>query len=991
MMNRYWEDPAPGVGRREPRADAVSDARRILLNGAWRFRLSSTADGTGDAFMQPGFDDSAWDRIRVPSHWVLEEITPLTGGSARSLRGTPEGPLYTNTALPIPLDAPRVPTENPTGDYRLAFVAPNDWDRAVLRFQGVDSCAQVWLNGAELGYSMGSRLPFEFDAPLRPGENVLAVRVHRYSAGTYLEDQDMWWLPGIFRDVELIERPVASIDDYFVHADYDRATGLGTLQVDASAPAVVDLPELGIRMRVGEAVTVPVEPWSAESPRLYRGTLTAVPAIPGEKSETIELAVGFRRVEVASGVLTVNGARVFFRGVNRHEHHPDTGRTLDTETMIRDIVMMKRHNINAVRTSHYPPHPEFTRLCDEYGLWVLEECDLETHGFIYAGWEGNPPARHEWLPAMLDRTKRMVERDKNRPSVVMWSMANESGSGENFGALEAWIRQRDSSRPIHYERDPSYRHSDVASLMYPSLELLEQIGLREDPRPDGVADDDDARRRLLPFLLCEYAHAMGNGPGSLGDYHRILRTHERFCGGFVWQWIDAGFYHLDERGRRFVMHGADVTGYRPNGGRYCLDGLVFADRAPSPSLAELKAVVQPVEIAIGERIDIRNGYDHVRLDHLEFVWSLACDGVAHAVGELAVPALEPGESASLSLPTSAGDEAGEWWFTIEARLTRDTAWAKAGHIVAAAQGRLTNREPPPARPRTASAPVVHAADIAGAADVIRLGVAEFDAASGRLVRLGDLILDGPVLDLYRAPTENDRGQGGVNDLATLWQAVGIDRMLHRTDEIERTPDGLRVTVRVAAATHPHAVVATYHWSTDGDGVVLETSVRFTGPWADTPYKHREIVLPRLGLRLGLPGAYDRATWFGRGPGESYVDSSSAALVGRYSSMIDDLQTDYAVPQENGNHIGTRWLELAGAGVPRLRVSGDPVFDFTARRWTSEALEQARHPHDLVDSGRVWLNVDAAQLGVGSASVGPALPERYRIPLEPTSWRVRFQA
>ena len=267
MTERYWEAREPGEGRRAPRADAVTDARTLSLNGTWRFRLAPTAAGTGPAFVESDFDDSGWDLIRVPSHWVLEEVTPLAGGAARSLRGTAEGPLYTNTAFPIPLDAPRIPTENPTGDYRLVFTVPDDWGDAVLRFQGVDSCAKVWLNGRELGWSTGSRLPFEFDAPVVPGENVLAVRVHRWSGGTYLEDQDMWWLPGIFREVELIERPPGAIDDHTVHADYDHATGLGTLRVEASAAAVVEVPELGIRMAAGETAEVPVEPWSAESPR----------------------------------------------------------------------------------------------------------------------------------------------------------------------------------------------------------------------------------------------------------------------------------------------------------------------------------------------------------------------------------------------------------------------------------------------------------------------------------------------------------------------------------------------------------------------------------------------------------------------------------------------------------------------------------------------------------------------------------------------------
>ena len=657
-MVGYWESAAPGRGRRAPRAEAVSDARVLSLNGSWRFRLSPTAAGSGEEFVGEDFDDSGWDAMPVPSHWVLEEFTPLAGGGARSMRGTAEGPLYTNTAYPIPLDAPRVSTENPTGDYRLVFDVPADWGSAVLRFQGVDSCAKVWLNGVELGWSMGSRLPFEFDAAVVPGPNVLAVRVHRWSAGTYLEDQDMWWLPGIFRDVELIERPAGAIDDHFVHADFDARTGMGALRVDAAAEAIVEVPELGIRMPVGETARVPVEPWSADAPRLYSGTLTSA-------GEVVQLAIGFRRVEIRDGVFEVNGRPLTFRGVNRHEHHPDTGRTLSRETMIEDIVLMKRANIDAVRTSHYPPHPEFLRLCDEYGLWVVVECDLETHGFIYDGWATNPPADPAWLEAILDRMRRTVERDKNHPSVVIWSLGNESGTGEAFAELERWTRERDPSRPVLYERDPSYRNSDFYSLMYPSLELLEQIGRGEEPAPEGIGEADEARRRGLPFLLIEYAHAMGNGPGSLQDYWAIMAAHPRLCGGFVWEWIDHGFSARTAEGVPFIMHGDDVE-YEPRGGRFSLHGLVFSDRTPTPGLVELAKAYAPISIRVGAEVEISNARHSADTSDLAFRWSLEIDGRVAQSGALAVEPVPAGASATV--PTALRPE----------RLTRRRAHGGGG-------------------------------------------------------------------------------------------------------------------------------------------------------------------------------------------------------------------------------------------------------------------------------------------------------------------------
>nr|WP_315267238.1 glycoside hydrolase family 2 TIM barrel-domain containing protein [Microbacterium lemovicicum] len=1013
-MSAYVESFRPGAGRRRPRADAPSDASVLSLNGSWRFRLSPTAAGTGDAFIRDGFDDGGWDAMPVPSHWVLEDFTPLAGGPARSMRGTEEGPLYTNTAYPIPLDPPRVPTENPTGDYRLVFDVPAGFERAVLRFQGVDSCAKVWLNGAELGWSMGSRLPFEFDAPVRAGRNVLAVRVHRWSAGTYLEDQDMWWLPGIFRDVELIARPAGAIDDHFVHADYDSATGIGTLRVDASCPAVVEIPELGIRISAGETVSVPVEPWSAHRPRLYRGTLRSE-GHAVDDTETVALAVGFRRVEIVDGVFRVNGRPVTFHGVNRHEHHPDTGRTLDRETMIRDIELMKRANIDAVRTSHYPPHPEFLRLCDEYGLWVVLEVDLETHGFIYAGWEGNPPADARWHDALLDRLHRTVERDKNHPSIVVWSLANESWVGDAFGDMRRWLDDRDPSRPVLYERDPRYRDSDFASLMYPSLELLEQIGRREEPRggrlgmhgivfddevdrevegePDAathviaVTDADDARRRSLPFLLVEYAHAMGNGPGSLQDYQRIIEAHDRLCGGFVWEWIDHGFTVDGPDGQPMIMHGDDVD-YEPRGGRFSLHGLVFSDRTPTPGLVELAKAYAPLEIAVDDVVRIRHRRQDADATGLTFRWTREIAGEAVDRGVLDVPVLTAGEAVEVALPVDVGRidaTAADAVLTVEAVLASDERWAPAGHVVAWGQRVLDGSSPAPRDPTSGTRRARGAASGA-----LEIGPGIFDRTTGRMLRLGDLEIDGPTLDLYRAPTENDHGQGETNDLASVWHRTALDRLLHRIDDVAEDAGSLVVRGRTAPRTHPHGVDWTMRWTPDGDGLLLETEVDFTGPWADTPYMHRDIVVPRLGLLFALPAQLGEVAWFGRGPGETYADSFEGSRIGRFAASVDALQTPYPVPQENGNHVGTRWLELRGEDAG-LRVDGCPLFDFTARRWTSHHLARAGKPHELRDTGRVWLNIDHAQQGVGSASVGPALPEQYRLPRRRTEWSMRIAA
>ena len=536
----------------------------------------------------------------MPSHWQLH------GYGA---------PAYTNVVYPFPVEAPHVPDENPTGDYLRRFDVPGEWagTDVVLRFEGVDSSLRAWLNGVELGVSMGSRLPAEFDVGphLRAGEeNVLAVRVQQWSEGSYLEDQDMWWMSGIFRSVTLLARPVGALDDVFVHAGYDHTTGRGTLRVDTDVPARVTVPELGIDVASGESVELPVEPWSAELPRLYDAEVASA-------GERVRLRIGFRTVVVEDGLLKVNGRRILFRGVNRHEFDPDHGRAVPEEVMRRDVLLMKEHNINAVRTAHYPPHPRFLELCDELGLYVIDECDLETHGFFVLGWRGNPSDDPRWEEAMVDRMRRTVERDKNHASIVVWSLGNESGSGSNLSAMAAWARGRDPSRPLHYEHDWSCRDVDVYSRMYAPHEEVDAIGRgEEEPLEDAALD---ARRRGLPFILCEYAHAMGNGPGGLWEYQELFERYPRCQGGFVWEWIDHGLRQRLPDGTERFAYGGDF-GEPLHDGPFVADGLLFPDRTPSPGLIEFKKVIEPVRItgeASAGRLSVANLHAFRDLSHLD--------------------------------------------------------------------------------------------------------------------------------------------------------------------------------------------------------------------------------------------------------------------------------------------------------------------------------------------------------------------------------------
>jgi beta-galactosidase len=939
----YVEDVSPGRGTLPPRAwYASSDAPALSLNGRWRFRLSATADAEDDSFAEPGYDAGDWAEIAVPGHWVLQ------GHGA---------PIYTNHLYPFPVDPPHVPTENPTGDHLRVFDLPADWPAdggAVLRFDGVESCARVWLNGTELGEFKGSRLPHEFAVGrlLKPGGNVLAVRVHQWSAGSYLEDQDQWWLPGIFRDVTLLHRPEGAAGDFFVHASYDHVGGEGTLRVDSEVAGRVTVPELGVDIATGEAVTVPVEPWTAETPRLYDGVL----ATPGER---VPLRIGFRTVVLEGGLIKVNGRPLLFKGVNRHEWHPERGRALDLETMREDVLLMKRHNVNAVRTSHYPPHPAFLDLCDEYGLWVIDECDLETHGFVEQAWRDNPVDDDRWTPALLDRAARMVERDKNHPSVVIWSLGNEAGTGRGLTAMAEWIRGRDGSRLVHYEGDLDCRDTDVYSRMYAFHDEVERIGR-------GL-DGGTRKRRELPFILCEYAHAMGNGPGGLADYQRLFEAYDRLQGGFVWEWIDHGIAH-PELG---FAYGGDF-GEELHDGNFVCDGLLFPDRRPSPGLTEFKKVIEPVRIeGDGDgTVRVTNRYDFADLSGLAFVWSYEVDGETVESGPLSVPALAPGESAEVKLPRPPADApAGvETQWTVRALLAEATAWAPKGHVVAWGQLRVTGRV----------VPAVAASDWPSASGrLVSLGPASFDPRTGALKTVGGVAVAGLRLDVWRAPTDNDNGAPWQPDAryGLLWRQLGLHRMRHRLDGVELTDEALTVRTRVAPAATDLGLRTVYRWTSDGERLRLAVSVTPEGDWT--------LPLPRLGIRFGLARA-DTVTWFGGGPGEAYPDTRAASMVGRWRSTVDDLQTPYVRPQENGARADVRWAELGG-----LRIEGDPAFWFSARRWTNEQLDAAGHLTDLTAGDTVWVNLDHGQMGIGSQSCGPGALPRYHLRAEPAAFSFVF--
>lgn len=996
----YYEDFEPGAGTRvTPRSSARSDAPALSLNGDWRFRYSPTTLGLDDAIAEPDFDDTSWDTIPVPAHWVLHG----DGAYGR--------PAYTNVQYPFPIDAPRVPDENPTGDYRRTFDLPAGWaaERTLLRFDGVESVYRVWLNGAEVGVGKGSRLVQEFDITnlVRPAGNVLVVRVHQWSVGSYLEDQDQWWLPGIFRDVTVLGRPAGCVEDVWIHADFDHVTGAGRLTTELVAhpqafPVTLRVPELGISetwdspRAIAPVPVEAVEPWSAETPRLYDAEISS-------RRETVSLRLGFRTVRIVGDAYTVNGRRVIFRGVNRHETHPEHGRVFDEQHARADLKLMKQHNINAIRTSHYPPHPRLLDLADEYGFWVIDECDLETHGYVSLDWAGNPSDDQRFEAQYLDRIERTVERDKNHPSIVMWSLGNESGTGRNLAAMSRWIHHRDPRRPVHYEGDYTGQYTDVYSRMYANLQETESIGSDAiSGKLLGCNPAEAARQRSKPFLLCEYGHAMGNGPGALADYEALFEAYPRLHGGFIWEWRDHGILTRTPSGTPFYAYGGDF-GETVHDGNFVMDGLVLSDDTPSPGLAEFKAVSAPVQFAFDDRtVAVQNRYHSASTAHLAFEWALEEDGHRVVAGQLSIPPVPAGERATIALPDEAfpatkADPSAEYWLSVRAVLAHDTSWASAGHVVAVAQHDVTpTSEFPPNTPdqthrRDAStapiaAPVGEPAHVSTSEtphQTVRMGGAEFDRLTGKLVRLGEFPVGGPSLELWRAPTDNDRGSEFPSyehadpkltlghgapgpSSAERWRAEGLHRLVHRVEHVAIRSDSVITRVRVSAANSGKSADVTYRWSNTGTGLRLSVDVVPSAGWTTT--------WPRTGIRFDLPAELSHASWFGTGPGESYPDSRTAALIGRFDAAVDDLTVQYARPQETGHRSDLRELRLTDRHDHTLTLHTQPDVlgrrpGFTLTRWTPQQMAVAAHPHELPATDQFHLFIDAAQHGLGSRACG----------------------
>jgi beta-galactosidase len=975
-----------------------------MLNGEWQFLLVDTPHEVPAEALEGKADSLEWGTIVVPGNWTMQGY---------------DKPIYTNVKMPIPTDPPHVPQDdNPTGIYRRTFALPASWEgrEVVACFDGVESAFYLWVNGKRVGYSQGSRLPAEFNLTpfLQPGENSMTLVVIRWSDGSYVEDQDHWWMAGVYRDVYLYAVPAVHIQDLFARAELDEDLVDATLKarVRAAAPDPQDLFGTTVEMALydgqGEAVwrepvRGPVEvvnqqvikadleapvpnpaKWSAETPNLYT-LVVALLDEGGNVLEAVRVRVGFRRIEIRDREFLINGQPVFLKGVDRHDHHDRFGKWVPYEDMVTEIELLKRFNFNAVRTSHYPNDTRWYDLCDEYGIYVIDEANIECHG-VY----NRLPNEPLWATTFLERGMRMVERDKNHPSIVMWSLGNESGYGPNHDALAGWIRGYDPTRPVHYEGairsdwQGGQLASDVVCPMYPPIDRIVAYAA------------DEANRR--PLIMCEYAHSMGNSTGNLQEYWDAIESHHGLQGGFIWDWIDQGLLKTDEEGQTYWGYGGDF-GDQINDANFCLNGLLWPDRTPQPAMYECKKVFQPlgfkaIDLAAA-KIAVTNKRFFVDTGDLQGVWDLQVDGETVQRGELEVLHIPPGECLELELPIETPDLApgAECFLTVSFHLIEDAAWAPAGHEVAWEQFEMPYRGAPAAPVAIKSMPALELAEtdreLSVAGPVFEV---VFDKEQGGIARWTvegrALIARGPALNIWRAPTDNDgiKLRPDRRKLLDRWQQVGLDKLTLHTQSFVVEALGpqivqIAISTRADAGTDRGAFQHHHIYRVYGRGDISVEHVVVAR--ADLP------PLPRVGLTMALPGGFEQFAWYGRGPHESYVDRKAGAAVGCYEGTVDEQYVPYIMPQENGNKTDVRWAALSGADGVGLLAVCRPVLEVSASHYTAQDLSQALHTIDLKRRNEVILNLDVKQCGLGGASCGPGTLPQYLVEPDVYRFRVRF--
>ena len=989
-----WENPEIfAVNKEAPRAAALPFADEaealtlseehspyvVRLDGDWKFRWSPAPDARPAGFFEESFDDAAWGTIPVPGNWEINGFGV---------------PIYTNIDYVFPQNAPWIPhDDNPVGSYRHRFVVPDGWAgrRVFLHFESGATAMYVWVNGRQVGYSQATKVPAEFDITpyLRPGENLLAVEAYRWSDGSYLEDQDFWRLSGFDRGVYLYSTAQARVRDFFVRGDLDASYANGILRAEvevANAAAEPFQGRLSVALvdkagrevlRSERAVTVPADSktcvsvvrnvrkpalWSTETPNLYT-TLVTLRDAKGRVVEATACRTGFRKVEIKNAQLLLNGKPLLVRGVDLHEHHPATGHVVDRETMLRDIATMKQFNINAVRLSHYPQSTRWYDICDEYGLFVCDEANIETHGYGSGWWEGYDTSVHpaylpQWEAAHFDRVERMVERDKNHPSVIIWSMGNECGNGPVFKKMYRWIKERDASRPVQFEQAGEQAHTDIVCPMYPTIEHMKRYAARTDV--------------TRPFIMCEYAHAMGNSTGNFQEYFDIIASAPHMQGGFIWDWVDQGLCGTGTDGRPYWGYGGDFHAEKyTHDENFCCNGLVQPDRTPHPGLYEVKKVYQDILFRDKDArhgvIVVENNFLYRNLSEFAFRWVLLRNGepVGEGTFDLSAPA---GTRKEAKLPVALPDDGNEYHLDLFAATREAEALIPAGHEVAREQFELRGGHR--YAPSTEGDLQVEEDERYVRASAGRVGFL-FDRKYGRIA---GYTLDGrsvmnalPEPSFWRAPTDNDWG----NDMQ---MRCNVWRMANRrlTEVTVDKADGrLTIVCRYRLTDAPSDYTLTY-------GLLPSGQLEVTAAWQSDGTLPE---LPRFGMRMRLPQACKRFTWYGRGPWENYSDRKSASLVGLWSQSTDEQYYPYLRPQETGNKCDVRWLTLTDEAGRGVRIDAPQLLSVSAMPYLTEDFDpgltkKQQHACDVRPRREVVLHVDLAQRGLGgddSWDRGPHAP------------------
>lgn len=951
------------------------------LNGVWKFMFLDAPEYSPEGFFNSDFDVTKMDDITVPGNWQLQGYGKMH---------------YSDLWYNFPINPPYVPTENPTGIYKRTFFVEESYrdKKIIIRFCGVDSAYHLWINGKEVGYSKVARNESEFDITdlIRVGEeNDVTVRVYQWSDGTYLEDQDMWWESGIFRDVELIGVPKDGINDYKVIADLDDEYKNGIFKVEAflrttkEVNVTFELVDAGentvftktVVAKEGKAcideVIADVNHWTAETPYLYKLFMTVED--DGQIVEVIPQNVGFRNIRLNGETFLVNGVAIKFKGVNRHDYSPQNGRVVSREEIEKDIILMKQFNINAIRTSHYPNSYYLYDLCDEYGMYLIAETDLECHGFELTGdykWITDDPS---WELAYVSRMTRMIERDKNHPAIIFWSLGNESAFGCNFRKMTDVAHEMDPTRLVHYEGDFDVESADVYSTMYTWIENPKKPYLMK----------DIIEKSKKPHVHCEYCHAMGNGPGNLKDYQDLVYAHDKLQGGFVWEWFDHGIESFTESGEKYYRYGGDF-GDDPSNKDFCIDGLIMPDRTPSPGLYEYKKVIEPITTTA---VDIQKGiinllsrYDFANLDRFNLVYKVMEDDVILQTGFMAVPSIEARANKDITLPYDLSaikvKPGAHYYVNISYQLREDTSYASSGHELATAQFELPlYKEGIVVRPEgILNVEKEHTTlHVKGANFSL-----DFNLVNGNLmniVRDGMQVLSkGPRLTLWRAPISNDME---IIDKLKKVYFLHLEHEVVMNIDYHMEGNILKVEVDTINSTTNSA----WHFKTkyvytvcpSGD-ILIDVEGTPSGRVDLAPD-----MLPRIGVSMHLDKSMEHVRYFGMGPGENYADSKEAAQMGLYANTVDGLFTNYVIPQENGNHMGCKWVSMTNDRGMGLLASTEGDFNFSASWYEDKDLDDAKHTCDLVKRDYIVFNVDYKQNALGTNSCGQWQLDKYRAKFE----------